>query len=150
MTPLASPLSPEIYSPVFFEYPDQTDQSYQRNVNLVCINFILWERLSYQNVYPNVSLLRRSDSSSTKSGSMKKIISKLSRKSKSSESDSCKSEVAVLSMPALTGSTNSVNDLGKIKTIPLNSSLLLLTQTQSLLYPDGAWYFNYLDGVSVV
>lgn len=158
MSPLASPLSPEIYSPVFFEYPDQTDKSNQMNDNLACINFILWERLSHQNVYPNVSLLRRrSDRSdaSSKSGSIKRIITKWSRKSRvesrSSESDSNKGEVAVLSMPALTGSTNTINDLGKdVKTIPLNSSLLLLSQTRSLLYPDGAWYFNYLDGVSVV
>ncbi|XP_063828934.1 uncharacterized protein LOC135078265 [Ostrinia nubilalis] len=148
-TPLMSPMSPEIYSPVFFEYPDRTDLSNQMNDHLACINFILWERLASQLVFPNVSLLRRRSDSSSKSGSIKRIINRLSRKSKSSDTDS-KGEVAVLSMPALTGSTNTINDLGKeVKTIPLNSSLLLLSQTRSLLFPDGAWYFNYLDGVSV-
>jgi hypothetical protein len=146
-SPLYSPMSPEIYSPVFFEYTHKTEQS---NEFLSCINFILWERLSYQNVFPNVSLLRRRSDSSSRSGSIKRIINKLSKRNRSSDSDS-KSEVAVLSMPTLTGSTNTINDLGKdVKSIPLNSSLLLLSQTRSLLYPDGAWYFNYLDGVSVV
>ncbi|KAF9819116.1 hypothetical protein SFRURICE_000781 [Spodoptera frugiperda] len=42
-------------------------------------------------------------------------------------------------------------DLGKeVKSIPLSSSLLLLAQTRNLLCPDGAWYYNYLDSVSVV
>lgn len=75
---------------------------------------------------------------------------KLSRKSKSSDTDS-KSDVAVLSLPGLTSSNKAVNDLGKdVKSVPLNSSLLLLSQTRKLLFPEGEWYFNYLDCVSVV
>lgn len=146
LSPLKSPLSPDIYSSVFFEFTDENDKP---NVCLACIDFILWERLSYQCVFPNVSLLR-SKSGSSKSSSLKRLFRKWSKRSKLSESD-MKGEVAVLSLPGLTSSSKAVNDLGKeIKTIPLNSSLLLLSQTRNLLAPEGAWYFNYLDCVSVV
>lgn len=145
-SPLKTPLSPDIYSSVFFEFPTEKEKP---NDSLACIDFILWERLSYQHVYPNVTLLRQSSTSSSKSGSLKRLLRKFTRRSRSSESD-IKGEVAVLSLPGLTSSNKAVNDLGKeVKSVPLNSSLLLLSQTRKLL-PDGAWYFNYLDGVSVV
>lgn len=146
-TPLGSPMSPDIYSSVFFEYTVETEQP---NINLACIDFILWERLSYQLVYPNLTLLRHNSVGSSKTGSLKRIIKRFSRKSnRSNESDSI-SDVAVLSLPGLTTSNRAVNDFGKdIKSVPLNSSLLLLSQTRKLI-PDGAWYFNYLDCVSVV
>lgn len=150
MSPLKSPLSPEIYSSIFFEYNQDNDMS---NDKLATIDFMLWERLSYQNVYPNVSLLRptRSQSeSSSKSGSIKGFMKRLSWRKKSDSDNNHKGEVAVLSLPGLTSSTKAVNDLGKeVKTVPLSSSLLLLSQTRSLLYPEGAWYYNYLDSVSV-
>lgn len=140
-------LSPEhLYSSVFFEFPEQTEKA---NEYLACIDLILWERLSYQNVYPNVSLLRHKSHSSSKS-SLKRFIRKWSKKSKSSECD-IKGEVGVLSLPGLTSSTKTINDLGKeVKSIPLGSSILLLSQTRNLLVPEGAWYYNYLDCVSVV
>lgn len=146
-TPLGTPMSPDIYSSVFFEYTVETEQP---NINLACIDFILWERLSYQLVYPNLTLLRHNSVSSSKTGSLKRIMRRFSRKSnRSNESDS-KSDVAVLSLPGLTSSNRAVNDLGgDLKSVPLNSSLLLLSQTRKLV-PDGAWYFNYLDCVSVV
>uniref|UniRef100_A0A2A4JKU8 Spectrin beta chain, non-erythrocytic 2 n=1 Tax=Heliothis virescens TaxID=7102 RepID=A0A2A4JKU8_HELVI len=144
-SPLMSPTSPEIYSSVFFEFPDQVEKA---NEYLACIDLILWERLSYLNVYPNVSLLRHKSNSSSKS-SLKRFIRKWSKKVKP-ESD-IKGEVAVLSLPGLTSSSKAINDLGKeVKSIPLSSSLLLLSQTRNLLFPDGAWYYNYLDSVSVV
>lgn len=144
-SPLMSPMSPEIYSSVFFEFPDQTEKA---NEYLACIDLILWERLSYLNVYPNVSLLRHKSNSSSKS-SLKRFIRKWSKKAKA-END-VKGEVAVLSLPGLTSSSKAINDLGKeVKSIPLSSSLLLLAQTRNLLCPDGAWYYNYLDSVSVV
>lgn len=146
----SSPLSPEqLYSSVFFEFPEQTEHA---NEYLACIDFILWERLSYQNVHPNVSLLRHKSNSSSKS-SLKRFIRKWSKKekrSKSSDSD-IKGEVAVLSLPGLTGTAKTTNDLGKeVKSIPLGSSILLLSQTRNLLVPEGVWYYNYLDCVSVV
>lgn len=146
-SPPTSPMmSPEIYSSVFFEFPDQAEKA---NEYLACVDLILWERLSYQNVYPNVSLLRYKSNSSSKS-SLKRFIRKWSKKSKPSDSD-IKGEVAVLSLPGLTSSSKAINDLGKeVKSIPLGSSLLLLSQTRTLLFPEGAWYYNYLDSVSVV
>lgn len=144
-SPLMSPTSPEIYSSVFFEFPDQVEKA---NEYLACVDLILWERLSYLNVYPNVSLLRHKSNSSSKS-SLKRFIRKWSKKVKP-ESD-IKGEVAVLSLPGLTSSSKAINDLGKeVKSIPLSSSLLLLSQTRNLLFPDGAWYYNYLDSVSLV
>ncbi|XP_075977343.1 uncharacterized protein LOC142977349 [Anticarsia gemmatalis] len=145
-----SPLSPEIYSSVFFEFPDQMEKA---NEYLQCIDFILWERLACQHVYPNVSLLRHKSSSSSKSSSsMKRLFRKWSRKvRKSSDSSDIRGEVAVLSLPGLTSSSKAINDLGKeVKSIPLSSSILLLCQTRNLLFPEGAWYYNYLDSVSVV
>ncbi|XP_050549982.1 spectrin beta chain isoform X5 [Spodoptera frugiperda] len=143
-SPLMSPMSPEIYSSVFFEFPDQTEKA---NEYLACIDLILWERLSYLNVYPNVSLLRHKSNSSSKS-SLKRFIRKWSKKAKA-END-VKGEVAVLSLPGLTSSSKAINDLGKeVKSIPLSSSLLLLAQTRNLLCPDGAWYYNYLDSFEV-
>lgn len=145
-SPLLTPLSPDnIYSSVFFEYTVETERP---NINLACIDFILWERLSYQLLYPNVTLLRNNSVSSSKTGSLQRIIKKFSRKSARSNDSEAISEVAVLSLPGLTSSNKAVNDLGKdIKSVPLNPSLLLLSQTRKLL-PDGAWYFNYLDSVS--
>nr|XP_034832695.1 spectrin beta chain isoform X2 [Maniola hyperantus] len=144
-TPLKAPLSPEIYSSVFFEY---TLENEQRNDRLSCIDFILWERLSYQQVTPNVSLLRRHSETSSRS-SIKGLIKRLSWRKKSSDSEH-KSEVAVLSLPGLTSSSKVVNDLGKdVKSVPLSSSLLLLSQTRSLLFPEGEWYYNYLDRFEV-
>nr|XP_049700512.1 spectrin beta chain isoform X10 [Helicoverpa armigera] len=143
-SPLMSPTSPEIYSSVFFEFPDQVEKA---NEYLACVDLILWERLSYLNVYPNVSLLRHKSNSSSKS-SLKRFIRKWSKKVKP-ESD-IKGEVAVLSLPGLTSSSKAINDLGKeVKSIPLSSSLLLLSQTRNLLFPDGAWYYNYLDSFEV-
>lgn len=140
-------MSPDIYSSVFFEYTVETEEP---NINLACIDFILWERLSYQLVYPNLTLLRHNSVSSSKTGSLKRIMNKFSRKSNRSNDSDTKGDVAVLSLPGLTSSNRAVNDLGKdIKFVPLNSSLLLLSQTRKLV-PDGAWYFNYLDCVSVV
>ncbi|XP_050344038.1 spectrin beta chain isoform X6 [Nymphalis io] len=149
MSPLRGPLSPEIYSSIFFEYTSENDRS---NEKLSSIDFLLWERLSYQHVYPNVSLLRpaRSHSeSSSKSGSIKGLMKRLSRRKKSIDSEQ-KADIAVLSLPGLTSSMKAVNDLGKeVKVIPLSSSLLLLSQTRSLLFPEGAWYYNYLDSFEV-
>lgn len=146
-SPPLSPFSPDIYSSVFFEYSDQSETS---DESLVCIDFILWERLSYLNIYPNVSLLKHKSSTSLKSSnSIKRVLKKWSKKVKLSDSD-LRGEVAVLSLPGLTSSSKAVNDLGKeVKRVPLNSSLLLLTQTRSLLFPEGAWYYDYLDSVSV-
>ncbi|KPJ12141.1 Spectrin beta chain, brain 1 [Papilio machaon] len=142
MTPLKSPLSPEIYSSVFFEYPFTYEKP---DIRLSCIDFILWERLSYQLVYPNVSLIRHNSTVSSKSGSIKRIISKISKKIRLSD-DSDKSEIAVLSLPGLSSHSKTVNDLPReVKHIPLSSSLLLLFQTRKLLFPEGAWYYNYLD-----
>ncbi|KAH9633631.1 hypothetical protein HF086_014599 [Spodoptera exigua] len=143
-SPLMSPMSPEIYSSVFFEFPDQAEKA---NEYLACIDLILWERLSYLNVYPNVSLLRHKSNSSSKS-SLKRFIRKWSKKVK--PENEVKGEVAVLSLPGLTSSSKAINDLGKeVKSIPLSSSLLLLAQTRNLLCPDGAWYYNYLDSFEV-
>lgn len=145
MTPSKAPLSPEIYSSVFFEY---TPENEQRNDSLSCVDFILWERLSYQHVVPNVSVLTRHSSNSSRT-SIKSLIKRMSWRKKSSDSEH-KSEVAVLSLPGLTSSSRVVNDLGKeVKSVPLSSSLLLLSQTRSLLYPEGEWYYNYLDRVSL-
>ncbi|KPI92466.1 Spectrin beta chain [Papilio xuthus] len=142
MTPLKSPLSPDIYSSVFFEYPTTHEIP---DVRLSCIDFILWERLSYQLVYPNVSLIRHNSTASSKSGSIKRIMSKISKKMRLSD-DSDKSDIAVLSLPGLSSHSKTVNDLPReVKRIPLSSSLLLLFQTRKLLYPEGAWYYNYLD-----
>lgn len=151
-SPPMSPLkSPELYTSIFFEYP--AAESEKRDERFASIDLILWERLSYLQVYPNVSLLRRvrapSDSSS-KSGSIVGIFKRLSKRSKSVDSEAL-SEVAVLSLPGLTSSLKQINDLGKdVKFIPLASSISLLAQTRSLLFPEGAWYYNYLDGVSLV
>lgn len=144
-TPSGTPISPDIYSSVFFEYTVETEEP---NIYLACIDFILWERLAYQLVYPNLTL--HTSLSSSKTGSLKRIMRRFSRKSNQSNDSDTTTEVAVLSLPGLTSSNTVVNDLGRdIKCVPLNSSLLLLSQTRKLV-PDGAWYFNYLDGVSVV
>lgn len=149
MTPLKTPLSPEIYSSVFFEF---TNDSENPHINLACIDLILWERLSYQLIYPNVSLLRSKSGSSSKSNSLKRLIRKLSKRVRSFGENDITGEVGVLSLPGITNSNSKVvNDLGKeVKSIPLKSSLLLLTQTRNFLAPEGAWYFNYLDCVSVM
>lgn len=146
-TPLGTPMSPDIYSSVFFEYTVETEE---RNINLACIDFILWERLSYQLVYPNLTLLRHNSISSSKTGSLKRIMKRFSRKSDRSNDSDTTGDVAVLSLPGLTSSNRAVNELGKdLKPVPLNSSLLLLSQTRKLV-SDGAWYYDYLDCVSVV
>ncbi|XP_013135409.1 PREDICTED: uncharacterized protein LOC106100890 isoform X2 [Papilio polytes] len=142
MTPLKSPLSPEIYSSVFFEYPTTHEKP---DVRLLCIDFILWERLSYQLVYPNVTMVRHNSTASSKSGSIKRIMSKISKKIRLSD-DSEKSEIAVLSLPGLSSPSKTVSDLPReVKRIPLSSTLLLLSQTRKLLFPEGVWYYNYLD-----
>ncbi|KAI5643315.1 spectrin repeat domain-containing protein [Phthorimaea operculella] len=141
-----SPFSPDIYSSVFFEY--NTKETEKPNVYLACIDFILWERLSNFQVYPNVTLLRQNSSSSSKTNSIKRVLKRLSIRKKSNDSDT-KSDVAVLSLPGLTSSSKCINDLGKeVKSVPLNSSLLLLSQTRGLL-PDGAWYYDYVEGFEV-
>ncbi|KAI8432350.1 hypothetical protein MSG28_004761 [Choristoneura fumiferana] len=141
-------LTPDIYSSVFFEYPAESENN-PCSISLSCIDFILWERLSSLHIFPNVSLLRHASSSSSKSGSIKRFFRKWSRKSKTPEPDSV-SDVAVLSLPGLTSSNKAVNDLGKdVKTIPLNSSLILLAQTRTLLYPEAEWYYTYLDSFEV-
>lgn len=149
MSPLKSPLSPEIYTSIFFEYTAETEKPDEK---FASIDLILWERLSYQHVYPNVSILRRvrtQSESSSKSGSIKGIFKRLSKRRTSTDSEAI-SEVAVLSMPGLTSSMKRINDLGKeVKSIPLSSSISLLSQTRGLLFPDAAWYYDYLDGVSV-
>lgn len=147
MTPLKSPLSPEIYSSVFFEYTSNSEKPDDR---LACIDFILWERLSCQFVYPNISLCRQNSAASSKSGSIKRIIHKLSKRKKSSDAEG-KGDIAVLSLQGLSTSSRTVSSLSsEVKNIPLTSSLLLLSQTRKLLFPDGAWYYNYLDCVSPV
>ncbi|XP_037873168.2 spectrin beta chain isoform X9 [Bombyx mori] len=139
-----SPATPDIYSSVFFMYTNAREKSDDR---LSCIDFILWDRLFYQGVYPNVSLLR-SKSSSSKS-SIKRVFKRLSKKIKPVDSE-LSGEVAVLSLPGLSESNDVINDLGKeVKNIPLSSSLPLLSQTRHFIGPEGAWYFNYLDGFEV-
>lgn len=146
MSPLKTPLTADIYSSVFFEFPDVVEKP---SIYLACIDFILWEKLSYCNVYPNVSLLKQRGSSSSMTQTLKRIIRKWSRRSKSTGSDN-KGEVGVLSIPGLTSSDKAVNDLGKeVKSVPLNPSLLLLSQTRNLLSSDAAWYYEYLKRVSV-
>lgn len=146
MSPPTSPLTADIYSSVFFEFPDVTEKP---DIALACIDFILWEKLSYCNVYPNVSLLRQRGSNASLSKTLKRLVRKWSRRSKSTGSEN-KGEVGVLSIPGLTSSDKAINDLGKeVKSVPLNPSLLLLSQTRNLLPPDAAWYFEYLKCVSV-
>lgn len=145
ISPLKSPFSPDIYSSVFFEFPEENEKP---NICLACIDLILWERLSYCNVYPNVSLLKPKVRNTSLTKTLKRVLRKWSRSS-STGSDN-KGEVGVLSMPGLTSSDKAINDLGKeVKSVPLNPSLLLLSQTRNLLPPDAAWYYEYLKCVSV-
>ncbi|XP_068631437.1 uncharacterized protein [Battus philenor] len=146
MTPLKSPLSPEIYSSVFFEFFPSNEKPNER---LASIDFILWERLSYQLVYPNISLIRQNSVTSSKSGSIKRIIKKFSKKKRHSDGE-VKCEIAKLSLSGLSTSSAAGDLTTEVKNIPLTSSLVLLSQTRKLLFPEGAWYFNYLDCVSLV
>lgn len=146
MSPLKTPLSDDIFSSIFFEFGTDVEEP---NEKLACVEFILWQRLSCLNVYPNVSLLRRhSNSSSKSSNSIKKLIRRLSRKKKIIVDN----DVAVLSLPGLTSSAKDISDADKevkaVKPVPLSSSLLLLNQTRNLLSPEGAWYYDYIDNVS--
>lgn len=127
------PLSP-IYTSVFFEYSNREQIN---DLKLTCIDFILWQRLSYQFIYPNVIVHRHNSSASSKSGSL------IKNRNKSKNATDC--EVAELSFSSL---NKTFNDFGDLLNIPLESSLVLLSRTRNAI-PDAAWYFNYLDSVSV-
>lgn len=121
------PVSPDINTPVFFEYNLKNKKD---EIKLWCINFILWERLSCQFTYPILSSHKyRKNSNSNKVSRNNRYILQLSP----------------------IRNNESVNMSSKdVKMPPLTHYLILLSQARPLLNPDGAWYFNYLDGVSVI
>ncbi|GBP22289.1 Spectrin beta chain [Eumeta japonica] len=144
-----TPTTPDIYAPVFFEYPPHDDSNEER---LHCIDFILWERLWYLNIQPIASFVKHKSSSSSTSGSLKRALkSPLKMLKHALGSTSNVSDVAVLSLSdGISGSSKNIGDFhSEVKRVPLGSSILLLSQIRNLLTPDAAWYFNYLDSFEV-